>query len=60
MGDMLKKIPLKYYIRKGIDLLFHTGTQWRFSECTDKWQWAVHLLIMTGYSSVFLMVVVFL
>jgi len=32
----------------------------RFSECSDRKQWLVHLLIMTGYSSVFLLVVLFL
>ncbi|MEW6267014.1 MAG: 4Fe-4S dicluster domain-containing protein [Thermodesulfobacteriota bacterium] len=58
MGDLLFKIPLKTYIGRLIDLIWNTATQWQFSKCTDRWQWLVHFLIMTGYSSVFLMVVV--
>ena len=58
MGDLLKEIPLSMYVKKLYDLVFHTVTQYQFSECEDRKQWIVHLLIMTGYSSVFLMVVV--
>ncbi|MCB2186142.1 MAG: 4Fe-4S dicluster domain-containing protein [Deltaproteobacteria bacterium] len=58
MGENLTKIPLKYYTAKLQDLLVHFVSQKQFSKCTDKKQWIVHLLIMTGYSSVFLMVVV--
>jgi ferredoxin len=58
MGDLLFKIPIKNYAMEAKDLILHTVTQMRFAKCTDRWQWVVHLLIMTGYSSVFLMVVV--
>lgn len=58
MGENLSKIPLGVYIGKAKDLLVHFLTQRQFSECSDRKQWWVHLLIMTGYSSVFLMVVV--
>jgi hypothetical protein len=54
----LKKIPISFYLAKAKDLLIHTVTQKQFSKCEDRKQWIVHLLIMTGYSSVFLMVVV--
>lgn len=57
-GDMHGKIPMKYYKDKAIELLWNFVSQWQFSKCEDKKQWVVHLLIMTGYSSVFLMVVV--
>lgn len=60
MGDMAFKIPFKYYWAQAKDLLLHFLTQKKFGECTDKKQWFVHLMIMTGYSSVFLLVVVFL
>jgi quinone-modifying oxidoreductase subunit QmoC len=60
MGDLAFKIPFKYYKDQGKELLLQFLTQKRFSECTDKKQWFIHLLIMTGYSSVFLLVVVFL
>jgi hypothetical protein len=60
MGDKLKKIPLKIYIMQAKELVVHFITQKQFGECTDKMQWLVHLLIMTGYSTVFLLVAVFL
>lgn len=60
MGDLLKKIPLELYIRQAKDLIVHFITQKQFGKCTDRTQWIVHLLIMTGYSTVFLLVVVFL
>ena len=60
MGDQAFKIPFKYYKDQAKELLLHFLTQKRFGECTDKKQWFIHLMIMTGYSSVFLLVVVFL
>lgn len=60
MGMLLFKIPLRIYIRQGWQLVVHFLTQRKFGECTDKMQWLVHLLIMTGYCTVFLLVAVFL
>ncbi|MBW2060419.1 MAG: 4Fe-4S dicluster domain-containing protein [Deltaproteobacteria bacterium] len=60
MGDQKFKIPLKHYVIEAKELVIHTLTQKQFLECTDKMLWVVHLLIMTGYSIVFLLVVVFL
>ena len=60
MGDMLFKVPLGVYIRNAWELVAQFLTQKRFGECTDRMQWFVHLMIMTGYSTVFLLVVVFL
>ncbi|MBU2497349.1 MAG: 4Fe-4S ferredoxin, partial [Proteobacteria bacterium] len=60
MGDLRHKIPLGMYIWKGWELVSHFLTQKKFGECTDRMQWVVHLLIMTGYSTVFLLVAVFL
>ena len=60
MGDLRYKIPLGLYLWKGWDLVTHFLTQKRFGECTDRMQWVVHLLIMTGYSTAFLLVAVFL
>jgi hypothetical protein len=59
MGDLAFKIPLRTYLGQAKDLLIHVLTQKRFGKCTDRMQWFVHLMIMTGYSSVFLLVVVF-
>ena len=60
MGDLRKKIPLEIYITPAKELVIHFLTQRKFGECTDRMQWIVHLLIMTGYSTVFMLVVVFL
>ena len=58
MGESLKKIPLGFYVSQFKDLLLNFLTQKRMRDCEDRQQWLVHILIMTGYSSVFLMVVV--
>jgi len=60
MGDLKNKIPLGLYITQAKEFVIHFITQRKFSECTDKMQWIVHLLIMTGYSSIFMLVVLFL
>ena len=60
MGDLLFKVPLGVYIRNAWELVVHFLTQKQFGECTDKMQWFVHLMIMTGYATVFMLVVVFL
>jgi quinone-modifying oxidoreductase subunit QmoC len=60
MGDLLFKIPPALYLAKAKELVIHFFTQKRFGQCTDRKQWIIHLLIMTGYSTVFLLVVVFL
>lgn len=57
MGDLLGKIPFKYYKEQFRELIVHFLTQKQFSKCEDKKQWLVHLLIMTGYSTAFLLVV---
>ena len=58
MGDLATKIPIKTYLSQAKELIVHTFTQKQFSKCEDRTKWWIHLLIMTGYSSVFLMVVV--
>jgi hypothetical protein len=60
MGDLRNKIPLELYISQFKEFIIHFITQKKFGSCTDKTQWIVHLLIMTGYSSVFMLVVIFL
>ncbi len=58
MGDYLGKIPLSMYTSELKELLMNFLTQKEFGKCKDRKQWFVHLMIMTGYASVFLMVVV--
>jgi hypothetical protein len=60
MGDLKTKVPLKTYLLEAKEFVIHFITQKKFSDCTDKMQWLVHLLIMTGYSTVFMLVVIFL
>ncbi|MHC1724619.1 MAG: 4Fe-4S dicluster domain-containing protein [Syntrophobacteraceae bacterium] len=58
MGQYLSKVPLSLYVSELKLLLTHVATQKEFGKCKDRQQWIVHLAIMTGYASVFLMVVV--
>ena len=60
MGDQLKVIPQDFYVKHLFSTAIAFMFQSQFSKCDDRTQWWVHLLIMTGYSSIFLMVVVFL
>jgi ferredoxin len=57
----IRGIPLMLYLREAREFLLHFLTQKRFSTCgtpSQRTQWLIHLLIMTGYSTVFLLVVV--
>jgi quinone-modifying oxidoreductase subunit QmoC len=62
MGDLKNKIPLSYYIKEIKTLLIHFLTQRRFRECSDedRMPWLIHFLIMTGYSTILILVVIFL
>jgi quinone-modifying oxidoreductase subunit QmoC len=60
MGDLLFKVPLGLYGSRLKELMVHALTQKRFSQCSDRMQWFVHLMIMTGYATIFLLVVVLL
>jgi heterodisulfide reductase subunit C len=54
------KVPLLLYVKEAWNLFFHFGTQFRFSKCRDKSYWALHWLIMSGYTIMFTMIVVIL
>ncbi len=60
MGRLTFKIPLRVYTSQLKEFIVHALTQKRFGECRDRMPWFVHLMIMTGYATVFLLVVVFL
>lgn len=60
MGDILYKVPLSLYLRNAWELIIHFLTQKRFNKCTERRQWFVHLMIMTGYATAFMLVAVFL
>jgi quinone-modifying oxidoreductase subunit QmoC len=54
-------IPLSVYAREAKEFILQFLTQKKFNACgtsSQRTQWLIHLLIMTGYSTVFLLVVV--
>ncbi len=58
-----QSIPASYYFRNLGQLLVQGATQKRWKECTDKEarrNWIRHLLLMSGYVTMFTLVVVFL
>jgi len=57
----IRGIPLALYLREAREFVLHFFTQKRFNACgtkSQRTQWLIHLLIMTGYCMVFLLVVV--
>ena len=58
MGDYFKKVPPRMYWDEAKFLVTHFCTQKEFGKCADR-QRIVHLAIMTGYATVFLLVIVF-
>ncbi|MDR3568734.1 MAG: 4Fe-4S dicluster domain-containing protein [Syntrophobacteraceae bacterium] len=63
MGDYIKKVPLRMYWEEVKYLLVQFATQKQFDGCKTKGnrqRWIAHLAIMTGYASIFLLVVVFI
>jgi ferredoxin len=60
-GGSVFGIPIRTYLREAKEFVVQFITQKRFDTCgtrSQRTQWIVHLLIMTGYSIVFLLVVV--
>jgi len=58
---IFRGIPLPLYLREAKEFFLHFTTQKQFNACgtaSQRKQWLIHLLIMTGYSSIFLLVVV--
>ena len=54
------RLPLGVYISEAWNLALHFSTQWRFGKCDDRKYWASHWLLMTGYTVMFTMIVLFL
>ena len=54
-------VPVSIYLQEAKEFVLQFFTQKKFKSCntrSQKTQWVIHLLIMTGYSTVFLLVVV--
>ena len=61
LNRTIRGIPLPVFIKEAKAFIVHFLTQKRFNSCgtaSQRAQWVNHLLIMTGYSIVFLLVVV--
>jgi hypothetical protein len=54
------RIPPALYIQELMTLIVHGLTQKRWSECETPTRWVKHLLLVFGYVTMFLLVVVFL
>jgi len=60
LKDKSVSIPFSAYFTEAWQLIYNFVTQAKFSKCDNKFYWVGHLLIMTGYSIMFAVVVVFL
>ena len=54
------RIPFYLYFKEAWKLAFHFSTQWNFSKCDGKKYWLWHWLLMSGYTIMFIIIVVFL
>ena len=53
-------VSLKVHVREFWHLLFNFGAQPKFSKCEDKRYWLAHWLLMSGYTIMFIVIVVYL
>lgn len=61
-GERGLKVPLSIWIGKLLDFGVHAATQKRWLDCdtNTRWLWLKHFLLVTGYATMLLLVVVFL
>jgi ferredoxin len=52
--------PLIVFITEAWQLVLHILTQKRFSECDDQKRWIGHLILVFGYGTMFVLIVLFL
>jgi len=61
MGSWLPlRIPFSVYLREFKALVLHGVTQKRWKDCGNSSRWVKHLLLVTGYVTMLLLIVVFL
>jgi len=53
-------IPLSAYVTEAWNLVYHFVTQKRFSECDDKRPWINHLILVSGYVLMLILVLILL
>ncbi|MCX6243852.1 MAG: 4Fe-4S dicluster domain-containing protein [Bacteroidetes bacterium] len=54
------KVSLWVHVREFWNLIFHFAVQPKFSKCDDKRYWLSHWLLMSGYTIMFILIMVFL
>jgi len=60
-GERGVKVPLSLWVGKAYEFVVHGLTQRRWRACGEEhWQWLKHFLLVTGYATMLLLVVVFL
>lgn len=60
LKDKTLHIPLTAYFTQFWKLIFHFSTQNKLRKCDDKSYWFGHVLLMTGYTIMFVVIVVLL
>lgn len=60
LKDKSVKVPFITYFSEAWRLIYNFVTQAKFSKCEDKNYWVGHVLLMTGYSIMFAVIVVVL
>ncbi|MBC8320775.1 MAG: 4Fe-4S dicluster domain-containing protein [Bacteroidetes bacterium] len=58
LSDNAVKVPFGTYFTEFWRLIYNFATQAKFSKCDDRNYWVGHLLLMTGYSIMFALVVI--
>lgn len=58
--DPMGKVPLSLYVSQAWMLVYQFFTQERFSKCEDRRRWVSHLLLVSGYVTMFALIVIFL
>jgi ferredoxin len=53
-------IPLRLYLTEAWQLAYHFFTQRRFAQCENKRHWRSHLILVSGYVLMLILIVVFL
>jgi len=59
-GGQWKLPPLPVFVTEAWQLVYHTLTQQRFSKCEGRRRWISHMILVFGYGSMFVLIVVFL
>ncbi len=59
-GKQWKLPPFAVFVTEAWQLVYHTLTQQRFSKCEGRRRWISHMILVFGYGSMFVLIVVFL